>query len=144
MSITPVKFVPYEMKTTLVRVYSYENKTLQGTISNPFFEAAIVFENVMQFITILEFLSDSLVYPQKAMELRQFDHGKEEKNGFGFTTSADFSEKYPLATFEVEILFRQNASWQGKVTYAEQGSSAAFRSALELLMLMDSALSEAN
>lgn len=142
MSISPVRFIPHEMKTTLVRVYSYENKTLQGTLSNPYFEKDMVFENVMQFITLMEHIADSLVFPQNAMQLRQFPNGKQEKTGFGFTTSADFSEKNPLATFAVEILFRQNASWQGSVTLSEQNASASFRSLLELLMLMDGVLSE--
>jgi hypothetical protein len=47
-----------------------------------------------------------------------------------------------MATFELEILFRQNASWQGNVIYAEQNLSSSFRSLLELLSLIDSVLIE--
>jgi len=45
-----------------------------------------------------------------------------------------------LATFAVRILFRQNASWQGSVTWLEGDRSQSFRSALELILLMDNAL----
>ena len=45
-------------------------------------------------------------------------------------------------TFIVEVCCRENASWQGKVTWADKGRSQYFRSALELLKLMDQALDE--
>ena len=43
-------------------------------------------------------------------------------------------------TFIVEVCCRENASWQGKVTWADKGRSQHFRSALELLKMMDQAL----
>ena len=45
-----------------------------------------------------------------------------------------------LATFAVRIIFRQNASWQGSVVWLEGEREESFRSALELVLLMDSAL----
>ncbi|MCI8888854.1 MAG: hypothetical protein HFG70_12330 [Hungatella sp.] len=47
------------------------------------------------------------------------------------------------ATFLVNVQYRQNATWQGKVLWAETGESCHFRSALELLKLMDGAMEEA-
>lgn len=144
MSITPTKFVPREMKTTIIKVYSYQNKNIQGIICNPFFEKDIPFENMMQLITMVERISDSLVFPQKAMQLRQFSDKNESEaiTSYEFETTVDFTDKLPLATFELEILFRQNASWQGTIVYAEQNLSSSFRSLLELLFLMDSVLSK--
>ena len=144
MSISPAKFVPREMKTTLIKVYSYHNKCMQGTILNPFFEKEMVFENVMQLITMVERISDSLFFPQKTMELRQFTDNEpvQKTDSFDFVTTSDFSNLLPVATFELEIIFRQNASWQGNIVYAEKGLSSSFRSVLELLSLMDSVLAE--
>ena len=45
-----------------------------------------------------------------------------------------------LATFAVRVLFRQNASWQGSVTWLEGKQEKSFRSALELIFLINSAL----
>lgn len=45
-----------------------------------------------------------------------------------------------LATFTVCIHFRQNATWQGEVAWLEQQQRTCFRSALELLFLLDGAL----
>ena len=48
-----------------------------------------------------------------------------------------------LATFQVRILFRQNASWQGSVSWLDQQRQEHFRSALELVLLLHSALQTA-
>lgn len=46
------------------------------------------------------------------------------------------------ATFVVQIQYRQNATWQGRVVWAEKNEAKQFRSALELIKLIDSALEE--
>ena len=46
-------------------------------------------------------------------------------------------------SFWVEVVDQQNASWQGTVTWINKGQKEHFRSALELLSLMDSALLDA-
>jgi hypothetical protein len=45
-------------------------------------------------------------------------------------------------TFIVKILDRQNATWQGTVTWTDEQQVQNFRSALELLRLIDGALNE--
>ena len=47
-----------------------------------------------------------------------------------------------MATFVVHVMHRQNATWQGTVVWAEKNQKASFRSALELIKLMDSAVEE--
>ncbi|MBP3927297.1 MAG: hypothetical protein J6D13_09025, partial [Clostridium sp.] len=43
-------------------------------------------------------------------------------------------------TFIVHVKYRQNATWQGEVIWTERKQKQYFRSALELLKLIDSAL----
>lgn len=45
--------------------------------------------------------------------------------------------------FIVQITHQQNATWQGTVTWVDEGRSQRFRSALELIRLIDSAVGEA-
>lgn len=45
-------------------------------------------------------------------------------------------------TFLVKILHRQEATWQGSVTWIEQQKTKSFRSALELLKMIDGVLDE--
>ncbi len=51
-------------------------------------------------------------------------------------------EKKDGATFVVHILHRNNATWQGEVVWANKNVCKPFRSALELLKLIDSALDD--
>ena len=48
----------------------------------------------------------------------------------------------PKGTFIVKILNKQNSTWQGSVTWVEEQRTQNFRSALELLKLVDGALDE--
>ena len=43
-------------------------------------------------------------------------------------------------SFLVEILYQQNATWQGTVKWVNTGTTQNFRSALELLRLIDSTM----
>lgn len=45
-------------------------------------------------------------------------------------------------TFLVKIIEHKNATWQGKVTWIEEQREQYFRSALELLKLIDGAMEE--
>ena len=45
-------------------------------------------------------------------------------------------------TFEIEVKFMQNATWQGQINWFEKKKKQNFRSALEMLKLMDAALAE--
>ena len=47
-----------------------------------------------------------------------------------------------VGTFILKILNRQNSTWQGSVTWVEEEKTQNFRSALELLKLIDGALDE--
>lgn len=46
-------------------------------------------------------------------------------------------------TFLLNIYNRQNATWQGTVTWVDKNEKQRFRSALELIKLIESALDEA-
>ena len=43
-------------------------------------------------------------------------------------------------TFVVHVQYLENSTWQGEIVWAEKNESLKFRSALELLKIMDSAL----
>ena len=53
---------------------------------------------------------------------------------------ADELARGKAATFEMRVLFRQHASWQGELLWLERNARQSFRSVLELITLMDSAL----
>jgi len=47
-------------------------------------------------------------------------------------------------TFEVTVRFHQNATWQGQIHWIEKNYKQNFRSALEMLKLMDEAVEESS
>jgi len=47
-------------------------------------------------------------------------------------------------TFEISVKFTQNSTWQGQILWIEKNQKQNFRSALEMLKLMDEALAEDN
>ena len=49
-------------------------------------------------------------------------------------------ESQKKVTFVVRIEYTQNHSWQGSVTWTDRNETQQFRSALELVHLMDNAL----
>lgn len=61
--------------------------------------------------------------------------------GKGDETEMSGSEKN-TGTFIVKVLDRQNATWQGSVIWVEEHRERYFRSALELLKMIDGALDE--
>jgi len=46
-------------------------------------------------------------------------------------------------TFLLNIYDRQNATWQGSISWVDKNEKQQFRSALELIKLIESALDEA-
>ncbi len=47
-----------------------------------------------------------------------------------------------LGNFLVKVQHRQNGTWQGKLTWLEEGKTVSFRSVWEMIKLMENALGE--
>ncbi len=133
-------FIPYEMKTNIIHVTEYREKNIKGILVNPFFPEPQWFNNLTQCLFLMELVMDSLKFPQRSMENRLFNHGEQALSWQKSATKEQ--QKLPvLASFQVSVLFRQNASWQGNLLWQEKKMEAPFRSALEFIGLMDNALS---
>ena len=141
MPITSRGMIPEEMRTSIVRVYSYQDKNLQGTFYNPYYGEEIVFENITQLLLLMEDMMDEMGSPQASIQARSFEQMPKRLDK---TKIAKRLLLHPhqesIATFSVKVLFRQGASWQGKVRWLDEGKETSFRSVLELIKLMDSAL----
>ena len=127
-----------EYRTTLVCVDTYENGTIAGRFYNPYIKSGQEFKSLMEFLKAMERTLDVMNFPQSFTAARTFAPAPTIQS-----EAADpGSRTGKIATFAVRILFRQNASWQGSVVWIEEGREESFRSALELVFLMDSALSQ--
>lgn len=129
----------YESKyrNTVICVDSYQDKVMKGRIYNPYVEEPFVFVGTMSFLLCIEELLGQMNFPQAYEIKRSFGQFQTYLNQAGMMLVNDKGER---GTFELKILFRQNASWQGTIHWKEEGKEESFRSVLELLLLMDSAL----
>jgi len=126
-----------EFRTTTVCIDSYEEGVLSGRFYNPYLTGGRAFKSLSQFLLEMEKAMDAMDFPKAFTETRIFapptEVGEREEH-----TDFLMGNK---ANFAVKILFRQNSSWQGTVTWMEGRQEKSFRSALELIFLIDNALS---
>ena len=124
-------------RTTTLCINHYENGVPSGTFHNPCMDGSRSFHGLTQLLIMMEDTLDSMSFPQSFTAVRSFapplaPHARGEPD-------APLTQG-TLATFAIKVLFRQNASWQGSLTWLEGGCEQSFRSVLELILLMDSAL----
>ena len=125
-----------EYRTTTVCIDSYENGVLNGRFYNPYLSEGQKFQSMTQFLLRMEQALDAMDFPKAFTAARTFAPLPEQGPG---PPEGDY---YPgeKATFAIRVLFRQNASWQGSVTWIEGKREQSFRSVLELILLLDGAL----
>lgn len=126
-----------EYRLTTICVDSYENSVPEGRFYNPYMEEGERFHSLTQFLLRMEDLLDDMNLPQASTNRRSFAHAPPHEIRFPSITAA---RKGKLATFRLRILFRQHASWQGSLHWLEKDREESFRSVLELILLMESAL----
>ena len=128
-----------EYRLTTICVDAYENSVLEGRFYNPYQEEGEQFHSLTQFLLQMETLLDDMDFPQSSTSRRSFAHAPPYEGRFPVVTAA---RKGNLATFRLRVLFRQHASWQGSLHWVEENREESFRSVLELILLMESALNK--
>ena len=129
-----------ENRRLTVCIDSYENSVMKGRILNANQEIA-PFESLVQFLLGVETFMEAPQMPQSFTSLRRFSNLPPMTEGASVSNCAGKGAK---ATFELQVLFRQHSSWQGVVIWRERKMEQSFRSVLELVLLMDSALRTVN
>ena len=130
-----------EFRTTVVCVDSYDRGVLAGRFFNPCCPGGQPLDSFCQFLLQMGEGFVGIQLPQSFTAVRAFSDPPASK---GTRAPAQTpGREGALCTFAVRILFRQNASWQGSVIWLEEKREESFRSALELVLLMDSALKTA-
>lgn len=129
----------------------YNEGEMQGRLYHTYSEEPQKFHNVIDLLKLLGYIFDRYDFPQVSMKprsykLQQLPEEKyitEEENNPKPTQYSISTIRGKCATFWIKVLFRQNATWQGKIKWVEEGNEINFRSALEMIMLLDSCFCEA-
>lgn len=132
-------FIPRGHNVVTLRITSYKEHCLKGILSGARVDGEFVFRSAIELLCRLERLMDQANLPQRSEESRVFwpeaQHTEEEAG------TAAGGKTPVIACFQLSVIFRQNATWQGSLFWVDRGLEAHFRSVLELLNLMNSALS---
>ena len=120
----------------LVCVDSYQKGVFQGRFYSDGQDAE-QFESLSRFLNKMEDLLDASQSPQSHTRKRTFSGPAAPLESREPPTRIPKGEE---ATFQLQVIFRQHSSWQGVVVWLEKQWEQRFRSVLELIFLMDSAL----
>lgn len=121
---------------------------LRGEMYHRYSRESVSFQSMYQMVELIDKLCDEIGYPIRSTNTRSFgrQHITERRNYREMERVMDLPElverKGAAGTFLVHVQFRQNATWQGQVTWVDKKQTCQFRSALELMKLIDSALLE--
>ena len=120
------------------------DEDLSGRIYHYYAEQPILFYGATDMLLKMEQFYDWLGIPQAERKTRRFDRKEDQGGGRRMNKVKNSDElaahKGDLATFVVHVQYRQNATWQGKVIWTDEKQESSFRSALELIKLMDTAI----
>lgn len=141
---------------------SYSMEKQCGRLYHRFADGPVRFSSLLEALDQMNDLYDRTGLPQAATKIRSFlvNRKKPEQVGGRERDMADWTysmgkevkvmasldhvmgHKGVGATFIIRVQYRQHTSWQGEVTWVDGQKKEYFRSALELVKLMDSILSE--
>ena len=123
---------------------------VDGRLYHRFAVEPVNFNGVGELLTAMESLFNAINYPQASTEVRNFrskrgavEPKKIEEKPEAIVDGLDVvNHRGEKASFVIQVLYRQNASWQGLIRWVEYDVTQEFRSALEFLKLIDSCVDE--
>lgn len=150
MPMRGVSLVPSTVAKALICIDDVIDGDMTGRLYNMFMPEPVGFASVFGFVGVLDKFFDDMDFPRSYYEDRVFKpkpkpatSKKIEKEVQQYMPEDIFvNEQGKKATFVVQVQFRQNATWQGTITWADEKRTQRFRSTLEMIKLMDDALME--
>lgn len=148
MQITAQDYVsPTTVRACVDRV---ADKEIFGKLISPYAQSPMPFGGIFDMVSKVDGFLTECGYPQAYNRLRSFSppgeapkKRAEEKELIQLMGSDVFETKLgEKLTFVIQVQFRQNATWQGTITWAEQNKTQHFRSTMEMIKLMDSAVEQ--
>lgn len=126
-----------------------ENGDFSGRIWEPYNVEPFEFTGINEMVIHMDDLYDGWNYPQRALNERSLlrTHVATKSNSKRDDSFGDKIERLQMmrgeiGTFIIQVRFRQHATWQGVVVWAEENKRGTFQSAMELIHLMDHAMSK--
>lgn len=121
----------------------YQDEKINGRIYHRYQTEPIRVGGMTEAIFEIDAFFDRLGYPFPGTESHYFiKHEKTRRIKMTRKLSDEemLKNNGEKGTFIIRVEQRQHSSWQGRVTWVEEGKTENFRSALELLKMIDGAL----
>ena len=122
--MTHRKLIPCRTMEALVVVTEYQDGVMTGILRHPRLENLVPIQSMSQFILMMDSLLDLEGCPDRPLPL----------------VRPIPEEETAIATFQIQVLFREHSTWQGRVVWKNADQEASFRSVLELMHLLDEIL----
>jgi hypothetical protein len=121
---------------------------IEGCLFHGYSKEGIPFHNYEEIIKAAENLFNALGFPHMGTGDRDIcgrTHTYQKKEGMTrVMKDEDLLQQHgDMGTFVIRVQHRQHSSWQGRVTYLEKDQTVYFRSALELVKIIDGVLDQA-
>ena len=120
------KMIPCQSREAVVTVVSYHQGIMDGYLQHPRLENREKIESLSQLILLLNSLVDLEYCMDRPLPMVRPECGGTENK----------------AIFQIQVLFREHYTWQGRLIWKNEGREIVFRSAMELLQLLDEILAE--
>mgnify|MGYP001100720864 CR=1 FL=1 len=119
---------------------------IQGELYHLYSDEPIRYRDAFEMLILMEKFYDNLNFPMASTETRSFSKRKPSSNRKEMIKMEQDEKllkvKGSKGTFLIQVQYRQNATWQGKVVCADENKTQYFRSTLELMKLIDGALNK--
>ena len=117
------KMIPCRTKEAILVVTDYHDGIMTGMLEHPRMRDPMKICSMSQLLLVLDSLLDLEECPDHPLPLVK-----------------PVIEETVLATFQIQVLFRECCTWQGKLLWKEMEREVSFRSVLELMQLLDEIL----
>ena len=130
------RMISNKFRSSILAINEYDDTHFSALLYNEYWDGTKEIRSIQEFIKVLDELFGNEGFPMESYRKRSFldcDEGviKSEVGTKSVATGK-------LGTFSIQIQYRNNATWQGTVTWIEKNNKEFFRSALELFFLIDS------
>lgn len=152
--------LPVSARAFYIKVNSISEEGIKGEIKHLFFEKSVYFYGLDDAILKMDSMMDQLDCPQASTILRDFDDEneklkkrKEKTDKYKKKELPEFKQYWDedifhtvrpgMPSYLVSVMFRQNSSWQGEISWwepKEKVKTVRFRSVLELIHLIWSSM----
>ncbi len=128
-----------------------ENEYFFGQVYHQELKEPETFYDINEMVLKIDEVFDLVKYPEASTKHRTFGRPQGRKIQISDEAEQEMEDNIQekeragkKATFIVKVQYRQNATWQGQVVWVEKNQTKQFRSALELIKLIDNATEESS